>query len=284
MDPTCLQYQATAEEKAAFEKDGYLIVNNAIPADLVAELVPISDRVDQQERQRMGLSATARINHYDFIGKDDAYLKLLDWSTTLPKVWGLLSWHIQLYHTHMTYTPPEPAEHSLETHGVGLGWHQDSGMLNQDLESTPRPRVSLKVAYFLTDTTQPGRGNFYVLPGSHLLDALPGADRKAQVEGGIPVCVPAGTAVFFDRRLWHSGSHNYWQEPRRVLFYGYSYRWLRPRDDMTVAHYLDRCNPIQQQLLGVTHSGGRGYTSPTDEDVPLRTWLEQQQVIPGGSA
>ncbi len=69
-----------------------------------------------------------------------------------------------------------------------------------------------------------------------------------------------------------------------MLFYGYSYRWLRPRDDMTVAHYLDRCDPIRQQLLGVTHSGGRGYTSPTSEDVPLRVWLEEQEAAAGTPA
>lgn len=281
MDATCLQHQLTDQEKAAFERDGYLIVEDAIPRQMVDELIPISDHIDAQERERLGLTPEARVNHYDFIGKHDAYLPLLDWPTTFPKVWGLLNWHIQLYHTHMTYTPPEPVGHSLEEHGLGLGWHQDSGTLNQDLESTPRPRVSIKIAYFLSDTTQTGRGNFYVLPGSHLQDAFPGEDRKGLVEGGIPVCVPPGTAVYFDRRLWHSGSHNYWQEPRRVLFYGYSYRWLRPRDDMTVAHYLDRCDSIQQQLLGVTHSGGRGYTSPTDEDAPLRVWLEEQGVIPG---
>ena len=156
MDPACLQHQVTEQERTTFERDGYLIVENAIPQSLVDRLVPISDRVDRQERDRMGKSPEARINHYDFIGKDDAYLELLDCPTTFPKVWGLLNWHIQLYHTHMTYTPPEPQGHSLETHGLGLGWHQDSGTLNQDLESTPRPRVSLKIAYFLTDTTQTG--------------------------------------------------------------------------------------------------------------------------------
>jgi ectoine hydroxylase len=275
MNPSCLEHQVTDTEKAAFERDGYFIVENAIPPDLVDELIPISDRIDRQERERLGLTPEARVNHYDFIGKDPAYLPLLDWPTTFPKVWGLLSWHIQLYHTHMTYTPPEPAGRTLESHGHGLGWHQDSGMLNQDFEVSPRPRVSLKVAYFLTDTSEPGRGNFWVLPGSHLRDDFPGEDRKGLIEGGVPVCVPPGTAVFFDRRLWHSGSHNYWSEPRRVLFYGYSYRWLRPRDDMTVEHYLADADPIRQQLLGVTHSGGRGYTSPTDEDVPLRAWLEE---------
>ena len=62
---------------------------------------------------------------------------------------------------------------------------------------------------------------------------------------------------------------------RRSFAVRYSYRWLRPRDDMSVAHLLDRCDPIQQQLLGVSHSGGHGYSSPKDEDVPLRGWLHE---------
>ena len=100
----------------------------------------------------------------------------------------------------------------------------------------------------------------------------------------MPVCVRPGTAVFFDRRLWHSGSNNHWHTARRVLFYGYSYRWLRPRDNMSVEHYLDRCDPIRKQLLGVSYTGGLGYTSPSDEDVPLKAWLEEhlgvEAVIP----
>ncbi len=278
MDPACLQHTLTAAELEQFERDGYFVIPEAIPRDLVETLIPISDEIDRSERARQQMASDARVNHYDFIGRDSAYLPLLDWPTVFPKVCGILGWHIQLYHTHMTYTPVEPASRSLEADGLALGWHQDSGEINRDLEGAPRPRVSLKIAYFLTDTSQPHRGNFYVLPGSHLHNEFPGTDRKQMPEGAVPVCVPAGSAVFFDRRLWHSGSANYWTEPRRVLFYGYSYRWLRPRDDMTVEHLLDSCDPIRQQLLGVSHSGGRGFTSPTDEDVPLRSWLEEHGV------
>jgi ectoine hydroxylase len=279
MDPTCLDYTLTEEETLKFKQDGYLIVENVLPANLVADLVESADRVDAEERARLGHKPGDRINHYDFIGKDDSFLELLDWHKTFPKVWGLLGWHIQLYHTHMTITPPAPEGQTLETHGHGIGWHQDSGMINQDFDQDPRPMVSLKVAFFLTDTSEPGRGNFYVLPGSQNSNKFPGEDRKALHEKGVPVLAPAGSAVFFDRRIWHSASANYWTQPRRVLFYGYSYRWLRPRDDMQVAHYLDRCDPIRKQLLGVSYSGGRGFTSPTPDDVPLRTWLEEHERL-----
>ncbi|MCZ6632446.1 MAG: hypothetical protein O7G87_03510 [bacterium] len=49
----------------------------------------------------------------------------------------------------------------------------------------------------------------------------------------------------------------------------------RPRDDHSVSHILDRCTPIQKQLLDVSYSGGFGYTSPKEEDVPLKNWIEE---------
>lgn len=85
---------------------------------------------------------------------------------------------------------------------------------------------------------------------------------------------PCGSAVLFDRRIWHASSPNYLSFPRKVLFYGYSYRWLRPRYDMTVAHYAYRSSPIRQSM-GVSHSGNHGYTSPQEMDVPLRSWLRE---------
>ncbi|MDA0708746.1 MAG: phytanoyl-CoA dioxygenase family protein [bacterium] len=279
MDASCLKYTLTEEERRAFKEQGYLIIPDVLPTPMVSDLVQAVDRVDAEERARMGHAPDDRINHYDFIGKDDRFLEPLDWYRTFPKVWGLMGWHIQLYHTHLTVTPPAPQGQSLEHDGYGLGWHQDSGMINQDFDQDPRPMVSLKVAFFLTDTSETGRGNFYVIPGSHTRNKFPGEDRNALHPEGIPVLAPAGSAVFFDRRIWHSASANYWTEARRVLFYGYSYRWLRPRDDMQVAHYLDRCDPIRKQLLGVSYSGGRGFTSPTPADVPLRTWLEEQGQV-----
>jgi ectoine hydroxylase-related dioxygenase (phytanoyl-CoA dioxygenase family) len=155
-----------------------------------------------------------------------------------------------------------------------LNWHKDSGRLNLELESDPQPRVSLKVAFFLTDTSELGRANLYVIPGSHLQNTLP-RPEQGDPEGAMAVRVKPGTAVFFDRRIWHASSPNLSEITRKVLFYGYSYRWLRPRDNMTVAHYLERCDPIRRQLLGHSVNGGYGYSSPQAEDVPLRAWLEE---------
>lgn len=292
MDTTCFDYCLTEDEHSDFEQNGFFIVENVLPPEMVKDLTTVVDRLDTQYRsteispdqKTPGtidpnqppaelVGPYDRLNLMDFVGKDEIFLELLDWYKTFPKVWGILGWNIQLYHSHLTVTPPgPPGEAGVKKR---LGWHQDSARLNHELETTPQPRISLKVAFFLTDTTEQGRGNFYVLPGSQRQktpDFPP--DGVSDPEEALAVKAPSGAAVFFDRRLWHSASPNYSDIPRKVLFYGYSYRWLRPRDDMTVDHFMDRCDPIRQQLLGAS-TGGHGYTSPTDEDVPLKLWLAE---------
>ena len=279
MDAVCLEHSLTSEEQKQFEQDGFFIVADAIPSELVADLTAVTDRIIEDHRQTANLSPHSTINMLDFIGKDQVYLQLIDWHKTFPKVWGILGWNIKLYHSHLIVTPPQPDADPNRR----LGWHQDSGRLNIELEGNPRPRVSLKVGFFLSDTTRSDRGNFHVLPGAHRQNSLDLPTDGTNPVNACPVCVPAGTAVFFDRRLWHAAGINTSNVSRRVLFYGYSYRWLQPRDDMTVDHYMEKAAPIRQQLLGKS-TGGMGYTSPGELDVPLRSWLTDHlgaEAVPG---
>ena len=273
MDPSCLENTLTEDEASHFKENGFLIVPNAIPQSTVDD-VTVADNVNRDERARMGREPGARINHYNFIGKHEAFLELVDCPTTFPKVWGILGWNIHLYLAHLDVTPPEPPDRDR---GVGLSWHQDSGRVNLEMETSPRPRLSVKVAYFLSDTSVPGRGNFHVIPGSQRKDKVrfPKGDRKQEIRGGEPILAPKGSAVIFDRRLWHARSPNHSPHVRKALFYGYSYRWLRTKDDMTIdPDLLAACDPIRQQLLG-QGTNCNGYFSPKDEDVPLKLWFEE---------
>jgi ectoine hydroxylase-related dioxygenase (phytanoyl-CoA dioxygenase family) len=88
------------------------------------------------------------------------------------------------------------------------------------------------------------------------------------------VLVKPGTAVFFDRRLWHTASPNWSDITRKVLFFGYGYRWIRTKDDMTVQTLWEKSDPIRRQMLGYGVNCN-GFYTPTDADVPLRTWLKE---------
>lgn len=283
MNGECLAHLLTEEEHAHFEEQGYLYVPNALSPNVVEQLTHGVDTLHDKALATGRAKPGSPWGWSDFLRENDAFLNLVDWPRTLPKVWGILGWNIYLYHAHMHVKPPAPPDAKA---GEGwLEWHQDSGRVNIELETTPRPRLSLKVAYFLTDVSEPGRGNFYIRPGSHLSDMpVPedeiSRDPREQTaddvpDDAMPVCVEPGTAVLFDRRLWHSRSPNHSQLTRKALFYGYGYRWIRPKDEMTVEPLYERCEPIRRQLLGAAVRNNGRYV-PSEEDVPLRGWLIEQ--------
>ena len=198
-------------------------------------------------------------------------MDLIDLPSTFPKVWGLMGWNIHLFHTQMVITPA----HTQQRIEKRLGWHQDNNRMNKDFETSisSHPRVSMKIAYFLSDTTEVGRANFYIVPGSHLSGGVRFENDDDLVPmGALPTQVKPGDALFFDRRLWHAASPNVSDVERRVLFYGYSYRWLQTKSNMDLAHLFGQVDPIRRQLLGYATSGN-GRFSPIDEDVPLRDWI-----------
>ncbi|MBM3279545.1 MAG: hypothetical protein FJY95_15920 [Candidatus Handelsmanbacteria bacterium] len=142
----------------------------------------------------------------------------------------------------------------------------------------PRPRLSRKVFYWLSDVSESGRGNFHIVPGSHLNDDLPRPTDHNPV-GAIPVLARPGDTVLFDQRLYYARSPKHYAVVRKVLFYGYTYRWLRTKDDLTIPpDLLAACDPIRKQLLWVG-TNVNGLFSPKDEDVPLKVWLEEQGLM-----
>jgi ectoine hydroxylase len=270
MHPSCLEYRLTASEQRAFNETGLLMIEDVLSPDQVTALTEASDRLYAQKLAE-GYEANKALFYPNFIPDDPLFAALVDYDKILPKVWGLLGWNISLYHAHLIVTPPSEQAQDDKT----FGWHQDSGRVNQEIESSPRPRLSLKVAYFLSDTSEPGRGNFWVVPGSHLDDSQErSSDGIGQPKGAVPVLAKPGTAVFFDRRLWHSASPNWSDVTRKVLFYGYGYRWIRTKDDMTVQSLWEESDPIRKQMLG-WGVNANGFYSPSDADVPLRVWLRE---------
>ncbi|MEM7126423.1 MAG: phytanoyl-CoA dioxygenase family protein [Chloroflexota bacterium] len=288
-----LNHLLTDAEHCTFARDGYMVIQNALSPQEVTTFLAIVDEIDARKRAEQGLSPYDRVNLHDTIGHDNRLLDLIDWPTTFAKVWGIMGYPIQLYHTQMIVTPPPEPEMSSENEipQKRLGWHQDNNRMGKDLDllREPQPMVSLKVAYFLTDTTRVGSGNFYVVPGSHQQNRLHWPINEKPMNGkeeplnAIPTQVKAGDAIIFDRRLWHAASPNTLDTPRKVLFYGYSYRWLRPKCDMATEPLLNQVNPIRRQLLGWATSANGRY-DPKPEDVPLRAWIAEhvgeEAVVP----
>ena len=265
-----LRYCATEAQLRQFNDEGYLIVEDALSPDLLARLNEAVDRVEAKKRTEQGLRPDALLSAFRTVVEDDAFLDLLDNPKTFPLLWDILGWNIQLYISHLIAYPPERHARAIRKGG----WHQDGGRPVPEMER-PHPRLSLKISYWLSDVDTPEHGAMEIVPQSHGLDAKPeGCDSG---EGVLPVCVKAGTAVLFDRRMWHRRGLNTSDVTRRVLFFGYSYRWLRGLDyNVIPEEVLCKCDPIRRQLLG-DGVDIKGWWQPTEADVPLKRWLREHR-------
>jgi ectoine hydroxylase-related dioxygenase (phytanoyl-CoA dioxygenase family) len=217
------------------------------------------------------------VHALEVLDRDPVLAELLVAPAVLPLVCSALGWNIHVYHSHVDVHPPLPVAPE-----PAWRWHQDGGRQNLEIETRPvRPRLSIKVGFFLSDASRPGRGNMLVIPGSHRRNTLPRPERPElafpQPDGAVEVRAAPGTACVFDRRIWHGRSPNLSAITRKVVFLGFTYRWIRPRHEHTPdAH--PGLDPVQRQLLGASASQ-LGYWIPDDEDVPLRAWMRERGLI-----
>ena len=268
----CADGTTTAQELRrrryeAFERDGYVTIEDALNADEVAALTDAVDRTWNARRDAPPTVGSAPLHLLAFVGEAEPFIELVDHAAALSLVVDVLGWNVYVHHCHLDVHPPVagPARRAF---GCGI---RTAASRTATL-GTAGPRMSVKVAYFLTDVSEPGRGNFVVVPGSHLGPPLRRpADDDNDIPGAVPILARPGTAVLFDRRLWHMRSENRSSLTRKALFYAYTYRWVRPRDDLVIPAERARVmTPVRAQLLGAGASA-IGHWFPEVEDAPLQT-------------
>jgi ectoine hydroxylase len=267
----------TKQQRQAFDRNGFLLIPDALPAAMVSRLLEVVDRLHDEGVRRDGLNERGFWQMRNCLPNDDLFLELLDWPATVPLIVQLLSHNIQLITSHLVVRPPVPAV--TDSSYKQVGWHRDGGTAPSDL-GLAQPRMFIKVAYWLTDLSETGRGAIRLLPGSNdtsISAPIPanGSPRDGGEES-LELRVTPGTAVLFENRTLHAVGPNLSEMTRKSLFFGYGYRWLRPMDYLTMPDQLiRRCDPIRRQLLGDCTSP-MGFQLPEADDVPLRVWLAEQ--------
>ncbi len=261
----------TSEQKEFFENNGYLRIKNALPSEVVAELDAAIDEIYADEEREGRLEERGKLNIRNCFTRHDAFFKLLDWPDTVPLAWGILNWNIELNTSNLIVVPPQPGP---APEFASRGLHRDGGTSHQEMQE-PHPRILLKIAYAISDQSDPTTGATILVPGSNrLVGKLPVDPDTGKAFGAISMNVKAGDAFIFEQRTWHGIGHNSTEQARKTIFMGYAFRWVKPMDYITMPQELiAKCNPIQKQLLGVV-GDPLGYYLPKDEDVPLRALVE----------
>jgi ectoine hydroxylase-related dioxygenase (phytanoyl-CoA dioxygenase family) len=265
-------------QRATFARDGFLVLPGVLGADEIAHWIGVVDRLDRLERTAKRAGPLGFVEVRNAIAKDHELRNLITHPRVFPMVADLMGPDIQINTTHSmvrpTARPGTPADFKASA------WHRDGGSQIPAVGGMC-PWLYTKVGFFLTDLSEPGRGNLRVVPGSHRRAEMPGRGDPAAIDpdGTIEVLTRPGDVVIFQQSLWHSVGPNTSSIARKNIYLGYSQRWLRPIDYLAQDEALLRqCTPIQRQLLGDYRSECTFFL-PDADDVPLRPWLAAYQRV-----
>ncbi len=165
----------TADERTRFDRDGFLVVPGVLSESEIetarAAVLGAYERAGKPGGH--GLGPTGALHQLSAVTSVPELAFLLDHPAAFRYIWSLLGWNIHVYHSHVDVHPQ-----LTEKRKDWWEWHQDGGRQNREIETDPRPMLSVKLAYWLSDVSETGRGNFTVLPGSQLGLWLPGSTVK----------------------------------------------------------------------------------------------------------
>ena len=223
----------THTQKDAFERDGFLVLENIIPLELIHAMRDAGEKMAAEDEPQ----TSRRTWHERAVLRRPIFRKLLDVTELIEAERDLLGDDVQLLALDLLLVRPLSGN---------TGWHRDVSFLcNKTL--------SINTAIYLQDMT-PELGLLYVWPGSHRRDDWVVKDN--QCPEAIPVQVKAGAAVLFDAALWHTGDKNTSPDKNRLAIFPFFGKYFVKRmDDYFTqplpAELLHTKDPLKRQLFGL---------------------------------
>lgn len=244
-----------------FHRDGYLFLENVLPADWVRELNADLDRVLPTTGQPVEI--TMRL-----FEKSAANIRLFDVEPIVSFAEALIGEDA----SHGVQSCHVIHNNSFRTQkGGGLStWHQDDSSHYVVTDGEPPKNVHLPVLfftanYYLTDVTSLENGPGQVIPGSHLFGAKPPGDLTGtKWEKQIVSCLgKAGSVMMFNNQTWHRGAQNTSNTPRCLTQITYARRiightYFPFMNYAMPEHVYKDANPRLKRLLGFKPSGAYG--------------------------
>jgi ectoine hydroxylase-related dioxygenase (phytanoyl-CoA dioxygenase family) len=246
----------TDEQRLFFETNGYLVVPEALTPHELAAARAAADHAEalwRSDTTRLGWRKPNIQQVQAIIEYDDLFLDLMEHPRVFPLIRDVLGDDISMIDNDYFISPPRTRAHAH--------WHHDVGMRGV---YHPRSVLMTKAFFLLSDVREDG-GCTLFLPGSHRFPMdypLPRPETPAHMPGHVKMAYPAGTAYFFNGRLYHAASDNSSDAPRRVLIFNYGHFWMKIWQGYEPSERLraGATTPIRRQLLGVGDAYGQYLT------------------------
>ena len=259
----------TPEEAYLFDLNGYLILRQVLPQDVVRDLNGEIDRLEALSDEEVAALGAPR--HYyreegnqlpldyscPLLGRGGVFESLIDWEATVPSVEAMIGEPTRLDALHLLVR--QSGRSTVFHHGYSeLLSYSEFAVTDGKFKC-----VSVKIGYALTDVAVEN-GAFAVIPGSHKCSyANPyHLEEPDETHPLVQTCTcQAGDAVIFSEDLTHGAVRNRSGKVRRTIFASYAPAFQAAWDNqLAMAEgFEERATPRQLELIqGPPPFGGAG--------------------------
>ena len=179
-------------------------------------------------------------------------------------------------HSDQWWMPP-PVRRGRAPIPVGSITRDDGGEERSPDAPMIAPPACLNIMWMLSDFTA-DIGATRIVPGSHLSGRQPKEGLYSESDV-IAAEAPAGSAMFFEGRLWHGTGSNITDQPRLGILLTFCGPQFRPAENYTVAvapEVIADASPLMRALLGFKTWNAYGRI-----DGPATEYFEPGEKSPG---
>jgi ectoine hydroxylase-related dioxygenase (phytanoyl-CoA dioxygenase family) len=225
-------------EKDALDQHGYLVLPDVVDATGLDRLRAAFESVIGQGQQKASAKQSGTRHVGDLANKDAAFDVVYTHPKVLAAVYHVLRCSFRLYQL--------SGRDPLQGYGQ-QGLHADW------VPRAPSEPFRIVTTIWLLDGFTPNNGATRLVPGTHRLLTPPPKQMAAPASRHPDqrlILAKAGSVLVFNGHLWHSGTRNETDRPRRVLQCSFLARDLvrsaNPRPDVP-----ERLGPAARYILGV---------------------------------
>lgn len=248
----------TVDQWETFQKDGFILIEDAISEDAIQTYLTAIDRVTAASDDYEDGEYFYRENMVEL---DPTLAGLIDDPRHVGFAYDIYGELLKIHQSQLFIRAPQ------ETHNNQ--WHPDGARALPYGVFSPEIPLQIKVGYWLTDLPEEQMGNLVVLPGSHRHQYMDAYDTHDSIDGEYILKPKRGTMSIMHSSIWHRVEPNYSTVTRKNFFIAYCPAWLVAADHITSdPDWLATLNREQRIIMRSYHHGYH-HAKPPASEFPL---------------
>jgi hypothetical protein len=247
----------TPEQRAQFDRDGFLMIEDALSDEEVERYLSVIDRMIAEDPK---FAPDKFYSREHIVELDPVFTELIDHPRHVGFAYDMFGELLKL-HISQFFVRPKGGWHNL--------WHPDGARAVPYGVFSPVLPFQIKFALWLTDLPEAKMGNLVIRPGSQHEQYFEGYDTHDSFPDEYIVRCRRGTMTLLNGNIWHRVEPNESDTVRKNIFLAYCPSWIVAADHLHSDPDWIKTLNREQRIIMRNYSYAYDHTKPPAADFPL---------------